>query len=160
MAFRLTEALMVDHAVTLIVPETARSTRVEKLDAEVVYGSVAATSALRAANVDEADLFVGASTIDENNLVACVSARHLGVKRTTCFLTKLDFQAPREDRINLAESLGIDRVVVPAERLAAEILRIVVIPGALDVEVFVGGNVHLLRETNILHAFVEHGLCV
>jgi trk system potassium uptake protein TrkA len=107
--------------------------------------------------VGEADLFVAASSVDENNLVACVSARHLGAKRTTCFLTKLDFQAPREDRINLAESLGIDRVVVPAERLAAEILRIVVIPGALDVEVFVGGNVHLLRHGIEAGAPIVHG---
>ncbi len=144
-AFRLTEALMVDHEVTLICSDTAHATRLERLDAGVVYGTITSTALLRRAGVADADLFVAASTQDENNLVACVSARHLGAKRTICFLTKLDFRAPREDRIHLAESLGIDKVVVPAEQLAEEILRIVVIPGALDVEVFVGGSVHLLR---------------
>ena len=144
-AFRLAEALMVDHEVTLICPSTAHATRLERLDADVVYGTITSTALLRSAGVPDADLFVAASTEDENNLVACVSSRHLGAKRTICFLTKLDFRAPKEDRVSLAESLGIDRVVVPAEQLADEILRIVVIPGALDAEVFVGGSVHLLR---------------
>jgi len=144
-AFRLAEALMVDHEVTLICHGAAPTTRLDKMDAVVLYGSVTSTAGLREAGIAEADLFVAASTVDEDNLVSCVSARHLGARRTICFLTKLDFRAPKEDRVLLAESLGIDKVVVPAEQLSREILRIVMIPGALDVEVFVGGSVHLLR---------------
>ena len=43
-ALRLAEALMVDHAVALVCPESARTTRLDRLDAEVVYGAVTSTS--------------------------------------------------------------------------------------------------------------------
>ena len=145
LAFRLAESLMGDHEVSLVCPESARGPRLDRLDVDVVYGSPTATATLRAAGVGEADLFVAASGDDENNLVACVGAKHVGVKRTTCFLYNLDFHSPEEERKVLAERLGIDQVVVPAEQLAEEILRIVVVPGALDVGVFLGGRVHLLR---------------
>lgn len=144
-ALRLAEALMNDHAVALVCPESARTTRLDRLDVEVVYGAITSTSTLRMAGVEEADLFIASAADDENNLVACVAARHLGTKQTICFLHRLDFQAPKEDRVVLAESLGIDQVVVPAGQLAEEILKIVTIPGALDVGAFVGGRVHLLR---------------
>ena len=144
-ALRLAEALMGDHEVALLCPEQSRSTRLDRLDVEAVYGPLTATGLLRRAGAAEADLFVAASSVDESNLVACVNARHLGARRTICFLTRLDVQAPKEDRRLLAESLRIDQVVVPAEQLAEEILRIVAIPGALDVGVFLDGQVHLLR---------------
>lgn len=144
-ALRLAEALMIDHEVSLICPEAARTMRVDRIDAGVVYGSITSSADLRRARTEAAELFVAASPVDEHNLLACVIGRRLGARRTTCFLHKLDFHVPREERLLLAESLGIDKVVVPAEQLTDEILRIVVIPGALDVEVFVGGHVQLLR---------------
>jgi trk system potassium uptake protein TrkA len=145
LAFRLAESLMTDHELSLVCPESARGPRLDRLDVDVVYGSPTATATLRGAGVDEADLFVAALGDDEGNLVACVGAKHVGVGRTTCFLHNLDFHSPEEERKVLAERLGIDQVIVPAEQLAEEILRIVVVPGALDVEVFLGGRVHLLR---------------
>ena len=35
--FRLAEALLVDHEVTLICKDTALATRLERLDADIVY---------------------------------------------------------------------------------------------------------------------------
>lgn len=145
LVIRLAEDLMTDHEVSVLGSESLRGPRLDRLDAEVVYGSITSTPVLRQAGVEQADLFIAASGQDESNLVACVAARHLGASRTTCFLYNLDFQATAEERRLLAESLGIDNVVVPAEQLAEEIIRIVVVPGALDVGVFLGGRVHLLR---------------
>ena len=145
LAFRLAETLMQDHHVGLICPESSRSTRLDRLDVDVAYGSPTSTSVLRQARVEEADLFIGASADDENNLIACVGAKHLGADRTIAVLYRLDFLAPPEDRQVLVESLEIDAVIVPAEQLAQEIVRIVEVPGALDVGVFLGGSVHLLR---------------
>ncbi len=145
-AFRLVEALMLDHEVTLVCPETeAHENRIAGMDAERVIGPMTSTPALREAGVDNADLFVGCSPVDERNLVACVSARRLGAARSICFLMSPDIQAPGEDVAELADALGIDTVVRPAQQLAEEILRIIAVPGALDVQVFAGGRVHLLR---------------
>lgn len=145
-AFRLVESLMHEHQVTLICDEeTAQQGRVTRMDAQVVVGSPTATQVLRRAGVAEAHLFVGCSAEDERNLVACVAAKRLGAARSVCFLLRPDVRMGGEDGTLLAESLGIDEVVLPAHQLAEEILRIVAVPGALDVEVFAGGRVHLLR---------------
>ena len=145
-AFRLVEALMEDHAVTLVCPEsTANENRIARMDAERVTGSMSSPPTLREAHIDEADLFIACSDVDEQNLVACVSANRLGVSRTICFFMRPTFQLPGEDAADLAQSLGISDIVRPGQQLAEEILRIIAVPGALDVQVFLGGRVHLLR---------------
>jgi trk system potassium uptake protein TrkA len=145
-AFRLVEALMIDHEVTLICPPAeAHENRISGMDATRVEGAMTSSAVLREARVEGADLFVGCSPVDERNIVACVSAGRLGAKRTICFIMRPDVQEPGEHVEELAESLGIDTVVRPGQQLSEEILRIIAVPGALDVQVFAGGLVHLLR---------------
>ncbi len=145
-AFRLVEALMKDHAVTLVCPETPQDeNRLARMDVERVLGSMTSPPVLRTAGVEDVDLFIGCSQLDERNLVGCVSAKSLGARRSVCFMMRPHLQLTDEDAQLLAESLGIDEVVRPALLLAEEILRIIAVPGALDVQVFAGGRVHLLR---------------
>ena len=145
-AFRLVEALMTDHAVTLVCPETESSeNRLARMDAERIVGSMTSPPLLRQAGVDGADLFIGCSPVDERNLVACLSAKKLGAHRSMCFLMRPELQMPDEDAADLASSLGVDDIVRPGQLLAEEILRIIAVRGALDVQVFAGGRVHLLR---------------
>ncbi len=122
-AFRLVEALMEDHEVTLVCPESlADESRMARMDAERVLGSMTSPPVLREAGVQESDIFVGCSPVDERNLVACVSAKRLGAERSVCFLSRPDLQLPGEDAAALAQSLGIDDVVRPGKQLATEIL--------------------------------------
>ncbi|MGE0192308.1 MAG: Trk system potassium transporter TrkA [Planctomycetota bacterium] len=149
-AFRLAEALMADHRTGILCPERERyEARVASLEVDAHYGSVTSVEDLRGAGVKEADLFIAAGTSDEGNLVACVSAKRLGAKRTVCFLfgPALDLRDGRDDGTDdpLGIALDIDLVVRPGSQLTEEILRIVAVPGALDVEAFVGGRVQLLR---------------
>jgi trk system potassium uptake protein TrkA len=81
---------------------------------------------------------------DERNIVACLAAQRMGAGRTVCVLNRPGFFSIHDDEA-LAESLGIDSVVRPAEQLADEIVRIVTVPGALEVEDFLGGRIRLLR---------------
>lgn len=145
-AFRLVEALMADHAVTLVCPEDETyENRLARMDAERVVGSMTAPPVLRQAKIDGADLFIGCSPVDERNLIACLSAKRLGAHRSICFLMRHELQMPDKDAEGLADSLGVDDIVRPGQQLAEEILRIIAVPGALDVQVFAGGRVHLLR---------------
>lgn len=151
-AFRLAEALMARHHVHVLCPQRERfESRLGALEVSAHYGPVTSVEHLRAAGVREADLFVAASTSDESNLVACVSAKRLGSKKTLCFLFGRALDLIEGDQGGgagddpLGAALDIDMVVRPAAQLTGEILRIVAVPGALDVEAFVGGRVHLLR---------------
>lgn len=145
-AFRLAEALMADHEVVVIIPEDARDPALDRLDVQVVHGSVTSAEALKTAGVDKASLFVACTAVDERNLVAGAEAKRLGAAQVTCFLRSHTAQTNESDAVSLARSLGIDSVILPAARLAREILKIVMVPGALDAEAFEGGRVRLVKK--------------
>lgn len=145
LALRLVEALMVGHQVTIVVPEGADATRLARIDAQVVHGRITSGTLLEQIGVAKADLFVGCAKIDEQSLISCVKAARLGAARTLCFQFRVDAQGTERELTDLAEALGIDIVLAPARLLSFEILRIIAVPGALDVEAFEGGRVHLLR---------------
>ena len=144
-AVRLAEALMEEHSVTLLCPDALDTARLDRLDVAVHRGDSADADVLGSVGAAQAGLFVACTSTDERNLVACVTAKRLGSRRTTCFLWRRQAQRSEQDAIALARLLGIDNVVLPAARLAKEILRIVMVPGALEVEAFEGGRVRLVR---------------
>ena len=141
--FRITEELMANHQIVYLASEAYAGTRLERLDVETVAGEVTSPESLRRAQVDGAGIFVACSDVDEQNIVSCIAAQRLGAKRTICILRRSGFLSVGDDT-ELADSLGIDLVIRPSEQLAEEIIRIVTVPGALDVEEFYDGRVRLL----------------
>ncbi|MAW61233.1 MAG: Trk system potassium transporter TrkA [Planctomycetes bacterium] len=146
LAVSLAEVLMQDHDVTVLAPSSMRGSSLDRLDVEVRWGSCSSSTALQSANVDQAEFFIACTPADERNLVAAAAAKRLGAKQAICFLRRHEVQANEREAERLALSLGIDQVILPAERLAREILRIVMVPGALDVVAFEGGRVRLVRK--------------
>ncbi len=144
-AYNIAELLMDRHQVVLIGPEADSVPRLERLDVEFVQGEPTSTSTLRNAHIDVCGVFVAATDNDEQNLVACIAAQRLGARRTICLLSRPGFVSVADRDEALAESLGIDAVVRPSDQLTQEILRIVTVPGALDLENLVHGRVRLLR---------------
>jgi trk system potassium uptake protein TrkA len=144
-AFRLAEELMEEHAVVLICPEGKTGPQTDRLDVEVVEGPITSAEVLARARAGDADFFIACSETDEENLVASVLVKKLGSKRTICFLSRPGFERRLGEDSSLAEIFDIDQVIRPAEQLGQEILRIMMVPGALDVEAFEGGRVRLLR---------------
>ncbi len=156
-AFRLAEALMQQHEVTLVVPEEMPDVDLDQLEVRLVRGSTISGETLKEAGVEDAGLFVACSVLDERNLVACAEAKRLGARQVTCFLRRHEVQSSEVEANSLARSLGIDSVVLPADRLAREILKIVMVPGALDVEAFEGGRVRLVKRRVEEGAFLTSG---
>jgi len=144
-AFRLAESLMLAHEVSLILPPDSRETALDRLDVRVHHGSLASGQTLKHADIDNADLFVACSRADERNLVACAEAKRLGAKSVTCFLRRHEVQTNELEAAALARTLHIDQVVLPAVRLAREIVKIVMVPGALEADSFENGRVRLVR---------------
>ena len=147
---RIAEELMHAHEVSYITPEGDDAGRTDRLEVRALKGSATSPEVLRRAQIDGADLFVACAESDESNIVSCLAAQRLGARRTVCMLYGAGFFQIEEADVALAESLGIDAVVRPAEELADEIIRIVTVPGALDVEEFAGGppRVRCARSTS------------
>ena len=144
-ALNIAELLMAEHEVVLVSESTRSSARVDKMDVDWIKGAPTDTRVLAEARVSQCGVFVAATDNDEINLVSCIAGRNLGAARTLCLLTRPGFVAASQGEEELARSLGIDGVIRPSDQLAREILRIVTVPGALDLEHLANGKVRLLR---------------
>jgi trk system potassium uptake protein len=145
LAVTIAEALMSRHQVVLYGESRDQFPRLERLDVEVVEGELTVPSDLDALGLGRAGVFVACSDNDEANIVSCLQAQRKGARRTICLLTRPGYSHLRGGQDELAQSIGVDAIVRPANELAHEILRIIRVPGALDVEHLAAGRVRLLR---------------
>ena len=139
----LSLALAPSHDVFVVDADPAVGERFADADVEFVAGSGANPDVLRRAGVERCAVLIAATPLDEVNFVCCALASKLGVPRTICF-------ASREDLLTggargLQQHFGIDEIVWPEAELAAHIERVVLVPGATDAGVFVGGRIELLE---------------
>jgi trk system potassium uptake protein TrkA len=130
------EVFVIDHA-----PEVAE--RFDRLDIQFVAGTGTSPDVLQRARVEDADVLVACTGLDEVNIVSCALGRQLGSPRTFCFVSREDF-LELQDHKGLAQ-FGVDRVIWPEAQLAADIERIIGVPGALDAEAFAEGAVRLVE---------------
>lgn len=155
LAIRITEALQHTHDVVLVTTDPSSAARIDTLDVHVVEGTPSSLAVLREAGAERAEFFIAASTSDERNIVGCIAADQLGAKRRICVLnSSADPALDLLDDFSLASSVDINAVIRPAENLINEVLRIVKVPGALDVRTFMGGKIGLLK------ALVEEGSAI
>ncbi len=143
--FALAKALAPRHDVFVVDHDPGVGELFGTLDVELVTGSATSESVLRRAGIEQADLLVACTGLDEVNVVACSIANGLGHPETICFVSKDDFLRPLGDGNGLREHFGINRVIWPEAQLADDIERIIAAPGAIDAEAFAGGAVRLLE---------------
>lgn len=94
------------------------------------------------ANVNKAGLLIATTPYDELNILCCLIAKRLGVKRTVSrvrnpiYFRQMDL---------IKEDLGLSMVINPELITADEILRILMFPAAARVEVFAKGRMELVE---------------
>ena len=142
--FALAQSLATDHDVFVIDHAADVASRFEALDVQFLLGTGTSAEVLNRAGIKNADVLVGCTGLDEVNIVACALGNRLGSPRTFCFVSREEFLALEEDREGLAQ-FGIEHVIWPEAQLAAEIERIISVPGVLDAEVFADGAIRLLE---------------
>ncbi|MHB9150747.1 MAG: Trk system potassium transporter TrkA [Thermoleophilia bacterium] len=132
------------HEVALIDRDPERIRRAsEELDVLTILGNGASKRVLQQASVSRANILVAATDSDEVNMIACMAAKHVGVPLTIARVRNPDYLD--EDASVSTEFTGIDYVIQPEMALAEEIAKIAELPGALDVETFANGQVHMIE---------------
>jgi trk system potassium uptake protein TrkA len=111
----------------------------EALDVSVVQGNASNQSVLREAGVESADMLIAASGIDEINILACMVASKMGVKRKIARVRNPDYYA--ESSILKAEDLGVDLFIHPEEEVIQEITRLLMRASASEVIEFENGKI-------------------
>lgn len=136
-----------DHDITVIDKEENRTEEFDKLDISFVQGNASDIKILKAADIMNSDVFIACTTLDEANIVSCLSAKKISGIRTICFVSKGEYRNAMEldKATDYLEDFFIDYVIWPEELLTQEIFRIVTVAHALDVENFADGKARLLE---------------
>lgn len=114
----------------------------EELDVLTVHGNGTHPSTLSEAGVERADLLVAVTNHDEVNMLASLAAKQAGVPRTLVRLESSDLRGPLAARIR--DAVGADLVIDPDEEAANDILALLKLPGASEVEVLAAGEVLII----------------
>jgi trk system potassium uptake protein len=130
------------HDVVLVEQDEALVERAtDQLDALVIQGNGASPKVLAEAGIKKAELLVAATTSDEVNIIACLTAKTQGVSRTVARLHNPDYYDPQEPFAR--DILGIDFVIHTEQMAAEEIKDTLLVPGAINVDAFAGGSIEV-----------------
>jgi trk system potassium uptake protein TrkA len=136
-----------DHDITIIDKEENRTDEFTKLDISFIQGNASDITVLKNADIKNADVFIACTSVDEANIVACLSAKKFGGVRTICFVNSKEYKNTLSFEKNNDHfcDFFIDYIIWPEELLTQEIFRIVTVAHALDVENFADGKARLLE---------------
>ena len=132
-----------EHDVVLIDDSEEACQRVnEQLDMQTLCGSGASPRLIKAAGIDEAELLIAVTNVDEINMLAC----QIASLQTDC--TKIA-RVSNPDYFILGSELepkdfGIDLLVNPEQLCVAEFVRLLKVPEAREIVEFEDGKVQLV----------------
>ena len=130
------DVTLIDHS------QTACQRVQEQLDLLTLQGSGASPPLLKEAGIDDADLLIAATNVDEINLLACLIASKHGVETKVARVSSPDYFASEADLS--PEDFGIDLLINPEQLCAQEFLRLLHMPEAREIVEFEGGKVQLV----------------
>ncbi len=135
------------HEITIIDKEEKKTEDLSKLDICFINSEALTIDTLKSANVKAANAFIAATTNDDVNILACLTAKRVSSVKTICFVSKEQYKTSlgltRDSEY--AGNLFIDHIIWPEELLTKEIFQIVTIEKALDAENFANGRARLLE---------------
>ncbi len=132
------------HDVTLVDKANENlSEATNHLDVMTLDGNGASPPVLEQAGVDEADILIAVTDIDEVNMIACFTAKQYGVSMCCARVRDPEYSEAFGQESN--RRLGIDRVINPDQLSALEIARLLKMPSATSIETFAEGNVTMVR---------------
>ena len=135
------------HEITIIDKEEKKTEDLSKLDICFINSEALTIDTLKGANVKAASAFIAATTNDEVNILACLTAKRVCSVKAICFVSKEQYKTSlgltRDSEY--AGNLFIDHIIWPEELLTKEIFQIVTIEKALDAENFANGRARLLE---------------
>jgi trk system potassium uptake protein TrkA len=162
-AYQLARTLYEQHDLVIIEDNPDEAARFDRLDVQMLHGNASHPDVLREAGIEAADNFIACLGSDELNIISCLTAKRIAPTRTTCFVSREEYVRSFAGIVESDGALAIDRIIWPQYMLAEEIARIVLVPRAIDVEIFAGGRIWLMEfrlrdDSPLLGALVDSGL--
>jgi len=130
-----------DHDVVVIETDAARAEQLKfDLDVLSIHGDGTSLEIQEEAQVDTADMFIASTDNDRTNLVACGTAKTLGDPFTIARTKSVEYLRTWERKHG---AFGADYIICSDLLTAENIVRVIGLPSALDLDPFAGGIVHM-----------------
>ncbi len=124
--------------VAIVETDTHRAAHLrERLDAQIIEGNGASPSVLRRAGVERADILFAVSDDDGTNVLACQTARSLGLQRTVARIEHRELQ-------EIVLQSGVEAVIDPRASVAEKLVGLVAHPGLSDYFMFCDASIVIL----------------
>lgn len=140
----LTEQLSVEGHDLVVIDSNAEVLQdaLETFDVMVVSGNGASLHVLREAEAQNADLLIAATSLDEINLLSCMTAKKMGCGRTIARVRNPEY---KEQIAHFGQEFGISMVINPEEAAAREIYHILQFPSSIKREFFARSKIELVE---------------
>lgn len=116
---------------------------VEKFDVMAVNGNCASMDTLRDADVENADLLIACTGMDELNLLCCMTAHVMNPNIHT--IARIRNPEYTEQAYAMRSSFGLSMIFNPERQAATEIERLLKYPGFLKRDSFAKGRVEIVE---------------
>lgn len=134
-------SLAASHDVVVIDVDPDRTEELKyEHDVLTVAGDGTASEIQRSANVPDADMVIACTDDDQTNLVACGTSKTLGDAFTIARVKNTEYLRTWERN---QSAFGVDFMVCTDLQTAENIVRIIGLPAAIDVDPFAGGLVQM-----------------
>lgn len=118
----------------------------ERLDVQTIVANGTHIPTLESAGIQEADLLVAVTDLDEKNILSCIFAKEYGVPRKIARVRGVT-ELQSLGSVVTSGKLGIDDLFDPDRVLVEEIVRFIETPGVSHIVDFAGGQVKFLGTT-------------
>ncbi|CAN5720073.1 Trk system potassium transporter TrkA [soil metagenome] len=132
-----------NHDVVVIEQDRARVRAIEdSLDAVVIEGNGASLRTLEKAGIGKTDLLLAVTSLDEINIMACLSASQYEVPKRVARVSKPDYYD--HSGILPPERLGVDLMINPERECALETYQLLHSAAATEFAQFEAGMVQMI----------------
>ena len=130
-----------DHDVIVVDTDEQRTEQLQyELDVLTLTGDGTSLSTLETADIAESDLLLACTDDDRVNLVACGAAKTVADPFTIARVRNVDYLRTWQ---RTGEAFAVDSMVCSVLLTAENIVRIIGLPAAIDIDLFAGGRVHV-----------------
>ena len=143
--FHAARRLAVEDKDVVVVDKNAEALRrvSETTDVQTILGSGCSPRILAQAGVAEADILLAVTDSDEINLIACFFANSLAPDLTKLARIRSEEYTAHKDLL-AGRNLNIDKIINPDQEVVDSILRLMSVPGAVEISEFAGGKIRLI----------------
>ncbi len=137
----IADHLAADHDVVVVDIDSDRTEQIQyEIDVLTICGDGTTSGVQESAGVADADMFIACTDDDRVNLVACGTAKTLGDPFSIARAKSVEYLHTWQRKQG---AFGADHIVCSDLLTAENIVRVIGLPAALDLDPFAGGIVHM-----------------